>query len=304
MTEQNLAAADIDTKTPNVARIYDYLLGGKDNFAADREAARQLIEAIPDVAAIARDNRSFLGRVVRYLVTEGGIRQFLDLGGGLPTQANVHELAQGVATGVHVVYVDNDPVVASHGQALLAADGEVAMVLGDLRDPVSILGNPEVTRLLDLTQPVAVLCTSTLHFIADEADPHKIMAEYRDHLAPGSYLAITHGTLEEDPATEGSKAEGVYRQASSQLHVRPLPDVLRFFDGFELVEPGLTWIAQWRPEPGTAPTGRQQSMRGGVGRKPRRGPRSADELVVDAAFRGGQRLAGATPAELDKLSGD
>src|ERR1700683_5217568 len=128
MTEQNLAAAGVDTKTPNVARIYDYLLGGKDNCAADREAAGQLIEAIPDVAAIARDNRSFLGRVVRYLVTEGGIRQFLDLGGGLPTQANVHELAQGVAKGVHVVYVDNDPVVASHGQALLATDGQVAMV--------------------------------------------------------------------------------------------------------------------------------------------------------------------------------
>jgi SAM-dependent methyltransferase len=268
VAEQDRAPGSIDTTTPNVARIYDYLLGGKDNFAADREAAKRLIEAIPDVAAIARDNRSFLGRVVRYLAIEGGIRQFLDLGSGLPTQANVHELAQGVAPDTRVVYVDNDPVVASHGWALLASGDQVGMVSGDLRDPASILRAPDVLGLLDLAQPLAVLCTSTLHFIADEAEPHRIIAEYRDHLAPGSYLAISHGTLEDDPTGEGEKAEGVYRQASSQLYVRPLPDVMRFFDGFELVEPGLTWIAEWRPEPGTAPTGRQHSMRGGVGRKP------------------------------------
>ncbi len=135
MTTQRPPPDGIDISRPNVARIYDYLLGGKDNFAADREAARRLIEAIPDVAAIARDNRSFLGRVVRYLATRGGIRQFLDLGGGLPTQANVHELAQGVAPDARVVYVDNDPVVASHGRALLASGDRVGMVLGDLRDP-------------------------------------------------------------------------------------------------------------------------------------------------------------------------
>jgi hypothetical protein len=268
MTPQGPPGNGIDTTMPNVARIYDYLLGGKDNFAADREAATQLIEAIPDVAAIARDNRSFLGRVVRYLATHGGIRQFLDLGGGLPTQANVHELAQGVAPGARVVYVDNDPVVASHGRALLASGDQVGMVFGDLRDPAGILRHPDVLRLLDLAQPVAVLCTSTLHFVADEAEPHAIIAEYRDRMAPGSYLAISHGTLEEDPGGEGGKAETVYRQASSQLHVRPLPQVRRFFDGFEFVEPGLTWITEWRPEPGTAPTGRRHSMRGGVGRKP------------------------------------
>ncbi len=268
MTGQSGAPGGIDTATPNIARIYDYLLGGKDNFAADRQAARQLMEAIPDVAAIARDNRSFLGRVVRYLAVQGGVRQFLDLGGGLPTQANVHELAQGVAPDARVVYVDNDPVVASHGQALLAAGDQVGMVFGDLCEPAAILGHREVRRLLDLAQPVAVLCTSTLHFIPDEAGPHKIIAEYRDALASGSCLVISHGTLEEDPAGEGGKAEGVYRQASSQLHVRPLAEVRRFFDGFELIEPGLTWITEWRPEPGTAPTGRAQSLRGAVGRKP------------------------------------
>jgi len=268
MTERKRTPGGIDASTPNVARIYDYLLGGKDNFAADREAARRLIEAIPDAAEIARDNRSFLGRVVRYLATEGGIRQFLDLGSGLPTQANVHELAQGVAPQARVVYVDNDPVVASHGRALLASGDQVGMVLGDLRDPASVLRHPDVLGLLDLARPVAVLCTSTLHFVADEAEPHKVIAGYRDHLAPGSYLAISHGTREEDPAGEAGKAEGVYRRASARLHVRPLPEVLRFFDGFELVEPGLAWIAGWRPEPGTAPAGRRHSMRGGVGRKP------------------------------------
>lgn len=269
MTERDPAAGGIDTTTPNVARIYDYLLGGKDNFAADREAAGQLVAAIPDVAAIARDNRSFLGRVVRYLTGQAGVRQFLDLGGGLPTQANVHELAQGVAPDVRVVYVDNDPVVASHGRALLFTRDRVAMVLADLRDPASVWQHPEVAGLLDWTQPIAVLCTSTLHFVADKDEPHQVIAQYRDRMAPGSYLVITHGTMEEDPAGERDKAAGVYRRASSQLHVRPLADVRRFFDGFELVEPGLVWIAEWRPEPGTAPTGRAQSMRGGVGRKPR-----------------------------------
>ena len=268
MTGQNRAPGGIDAAMPNVARIYDYLLGGKNNFAADRAAAKQLIAAIPDAAEIARDNRSFLGRVVRYLATRGGIRQFLDLGSGLPIQANVHELAQGVAPEARVVYVDNDPMVASHGRALLASGDQVGMALGDLRDPAGLLRHPDVLGLLDLARPAAVLCTSTLHFVADEAEPHKIIADYRDRLAPGSYLAISHGTREEDPAGEAGQAESVYRRASAQLHVRPLPEVLRFFDGFELVEPGLTWIADWRPEPGTAPVGRRHSLRGGVGRKP------------------------------------
>src|SRR5260370_11871997 len=161
MTTQLPPPNGIDTTTPNVARIYDYLLGGKDNFAADREAAKRLIEAIPDVAAIARDNRSFLGRVVRYLATHGGIRQFLDLGAGLPTQANVHELAQGVAPDARVVYVDNDPLVTSHGRALLASGDQVGMVFGDLRDPASIVLHPEVLVPLNPAAPLAILCTST-----------------------------------------------------------------------------------------------------------------------------------------------
>jgi O-methyltransferase involved in polyketide biosynthesis len=268
MTDQARVAISIDATTPNVARIYDYLLGGKDNFGADRDAARRLLEAIPDARAIARDNRSFLGRVVRYLATEGGIRQFLDLGCGLPTEANVHQLAQGVVPGVRVVYVDNDPMVASHGEALLASGDQVAMMLNDLRQPAVILAQAEVSGLLDLSQPVAVLCTGTLHFIADEAEPGTILAAYRDQLASGSYLAISHAVQTDELTKELREAEGVYRQASAQLHARPQADVLRFFDGFELVEPGLTWIAEWRQEPGTAPVGRLHSIRGGVGRKP------------------------------------
>jgi S-adenosyl methyltransferase len=270
MTERGRAFGGIDTATPNVARIYDYLLGGKDNFAADRDAASELIALIPDVAAIARDNRSFLGRAVRYLAAERGITQFLDLGSGLPTQANVHELAQGVAPRARVVYVDHDPVVASHGRALLASGDRVAMILADLRETAAVLEHPEVRALIDLSRPLAVLCTSTLHFIPDEEGPHEVIAGYRDRLAAGSHLVITHGAdiPEEDPRGDVASATGVYRRASAQLHARPLAEIQRFFDGFELVDPGMVWLSEWRPEPGTERLGRLKSLRAGVARKP------------------------------------
>ena len=271
MTRQNPAPGGIDTSRPNVARIYDYLLGGKDNFAVDREAARQLIAATPDIAGIARDNRSFIGRVVRYLADEVGIRQFIDLGGGLPTQTNVHEMAQRVAPDAHVVYVDNDPVVWSHGQALLARGEQVAMVHADLREPAAVLRQPEVLRLVDLARPVALVCAGVLHFVSDEEEPHRIIAEYRDHLAPGSYLAISHGTTgtaENDPDDVTGSVTSVYRQASAQLHVRSLTEIRRFFEGFDLIDPGVVWINEWRPDPGIPPAGQPRSLAGGVGRKP------------------------------------
>jgi len=270
MTERGLAARGIDTTTPNVARIYDYLLGGKDNFAADRAAARQLLAATPDMAGIVRDNRAFIGRAVRYLAGQAGIRQFLDLGAGLPTQLNVHEMARQITPEARVVYVDNDPVVWMHGQALLTRDGGVAMVGGDLREPAGILQHPDVLRLLDLTQPVAVMCASVLHFVPDEDEPHRIIAEYRDHLAPGSYLAISHGasaTAEEDPTGVVGSVTSVYRQASAQLHVRSVADIRRLFDGFELIEPGVVWMTEWRPDPGVPHTGQARSLHAGVGRK-------------------------------------
>ncbi len=220
------AARGVDPATPNVARIYNCLLGGKDNFAADRAAAGRLIAAIPDIAAIARDNRAFLARVVRYLAADAGIRQFLDLGGGLPTESNVHEVAQGAAPDTHVVYVDYDPLVWSHGQALLGTD---------------------------------------------EDKPHEAIAAYRDHLAPGSCLAITHGSVEgedQDPRGDNEHASNVFSQASARLHPRSIPEILRFFDGFDLIEPGLAWMAQWRPDPDAPPAGRITSLRACVGRKP------------------------------------
>jgi hypothetical protein len=261
----------VDPVTPNVARIYDCLLGGKDNFAADRAAAAQLTAAIPDIAAIARDNRAFLVRVVRYLAAEAGITQFLDLGSGLPTQSNVHQVAQQAAPGARVAYIDYDPVVWSHGQALLASAEGVAMVLADLARPADVLGHPEVKQLLDFSRPVALLCTATLHFVADEARPHEAIAAYRDHMAPGSCLAITHGSMEgadQDPQGDNEHASGVFSRSSARLHSRPIPEILRFFDGFDLIEPGLAWMPEWRPDPGIPPAGRITSLRAGVGRRP------------------------------------
>jgi len=262
-------AGGIDTATPNVARIYDYLLGGKDNFAADREAAEQLLVSIPDIAAICRDNRAFLIRVVRYLTAEIGIRQFLDLGGGLPTQSNVHQVAQQIAPDARVVYVDHDPVVWSHGQALLVHDDGAEIVRADLTKPADVLGSPEVSGLLDFTRPVAVLCTAALHFISDEDGAQEAIAAYREHLAPGSYLAITHGSEEGyDPYGDSEAASSVYSKSSAQLHPRTIPEILRFFDGFELVEPGLVWLSEWRPDLRVPPAGRLTSLRACVGRKP------------------------------------
>jgi hypothetical protein len=264
--------AGINASVPNVARIYDYILGGKDNFAADRRAAQQLLAALPDIGGVVRDNRSFIGRVVRFLAGEAGIRQFLDLGAGLPTQNCVHEMAQAIAPDARVVYVDNDPVVCSHGQALLGHGDTVGVVLGDLRQPAEILRNPEVLAKLDFSQPVGVLCVCALHFVPDEEKPHQIIAEYRDHLAPGSYLAITHGitaeTPENDPDGVIESVTNVYQNASAQIHVRSTKEIERFFTGFEIIEPGLVWTANWRPDPGTRPAGRPDSLYGGVGRKP------------------------------------
>ena len=264
--------AGIDTSVPNVARIYDYILGGKDNFAADRAAGQQLLAAQPDIAGVVRDNRLFIGRVVRFLAGEAGIRQFLDLGAGLPTQDSVHEMAQAIAPDARVVYIDNDPVACSHGQALLGPRDRVGFALGDLRRPAEILRHPEVLARLDFTQPVGVLCACALHFVPDEEKPHEIIAGYRDALAPGSYLAITHGstaeTPEDDPDGLVESVRSVYRNASAQLHVRPVKEIGRFFDGFQILDPGVLWMANWRPDPGTRPAGRPNSLYGGVGRKP------------------------------------
>jgi SAM-dependent methyltransferase len=235
MTEQ--APQGVDPHIPNAARMYDFFLGGKDNFQADRELAEMVLSVMPEVRDGTRENRALIGRVVRYLCDQG-ITQFLDLGSGLPAQENVHEVAHRHAPEARVVYVDNDPVVAAHGRALLADPNRVAMVLGDARRPEEILASPEVRGLLDFDRPVAVLMMFILHFVPDEDDPHGFLATYRDALAPGSYLAISH--VGNDVATErASTISDFYRKANMPFTPRPGKEIAAFFGDFELIPPGL-----------------------------------------------------------------
>jgi hypothetical protein len=236
---------ELDVSRPNVARIYDYFLGGRDNFAADRQAAEKVLSIIPEAREGARINREFLGRVVRFLA-RAGIRQFLDIGAGLPTQANVHEVAHQVDPAARVVYVDNDPVIRVHAQALLHNVDTATIVEADLRDPDKILEHPELRAFIDFDEPVAVLMAGILHFIADGEDPYGIVARFRARLTGGGYLAISHATAEPHPA-KGYKVAAVYNQATAPLIPRGRPEMARFFDGFELLEPGIVYASQWRP---------------------------------------------------------
>jgi hypothetical protein len=263
----------INTSTPNPARIYDYLLGGKDNFPADREVAEQLLAIAPVAVDVVEDNRSFLRRAVRFLTREAGIRQFIDLGSGLPTQGNVHEIAQAIAADARVVYVDNDAMVVTHSRALLAGDNTVA-IQADLREPEVILGHPEVRELINFDQPIALLLMAILHFIPDEEDPFEIVARFRGALPTGSYLAISHGTRDipvrpdmsaEEMTEMGTKVEQLYQLTTASLVTRTRAQVERFFDGLDLLDPGLVEIQLWRPDSRNSmlPGG----FYGGVGRK-------------------------------------
>jgi hypothetical protein len=257
--------AKLNPGVPNPARMYDYFLGGKDNFPADREAAEQAIAVSPPTLDMARENRAFLRRAVRFLAAEAGIRRFLDIGAGLPTQGNVHEVAQAVAPDARVVYADIDPVVVTHARALLA-DPNTAAIQADLRDPDAILATPEVRGLLDGGQPVAILLLAILHFVQDADDPARSVARLRDAVPAGSYLAITHATAEApNPKPEvAARVVDVYQRATASLALRTGAEVARFFDGFDLVDPGLVQVQEWRPDaPSKAPGG----IWGGVGRK-------------------------------------
>jgi len=263
----------INTGVPNPARIYDYFLGGKDNFPADREVAEQVVAIAPVARDIVEDNRAFLRRAVRLLAGEAGIRQFIDLGSGLPTQGNVHEIAQAVAPDARVVYVDNDAMVVTHSRALLAGDNTAA-IEADLRDPDSVMRHPEVRELIDFDQPIALLLMAILHFVPDDEDPYGIVARFRDALPAGSYLALSHGTRDiparpdmspEAMAEMGAKVERLYQLTTASLVTRTHAQVERFFDGFDLLDPGLVEIQLWRPDEADAllPGG----FYGGVGRK-------------------------------------
>ena len=246
--EPGFAASEIDTSKPHPARMYDAYLGGKDNYAADREAVRQVLRAFPEVRAMARANRAFMQRAVRFLAGEAGIRQFIDIGTGIPSAGNVHEVAGQVAPGARVVYVDNDPIVHVHANALLTGSGTTSIVLVDLRDPEAILAHPKLRGLIDFTQPVALLLVAILHFLKDEENPAGIVAALRDALPAGSFLALSHGTGDfHPPGAEGRAAAG-YQNASAPLVLRMLDQVSVFFDGFELAEPGLVQAPLWRPD--------------------------------------------------------
>jgi SAM-dependent methyltransferase len=257
---------EINTWVAHPARMYDYYLGGKDNFRADRETAELALAATPSVREMARENRAFLRRAVRYLAGEAGIRQFLDIGTGLPTQGNVHEVAQSVAPEARVVYVDNDPIVLAHSRALLDAPN-TEVVLGDLRDPGGILEDPAVGKLIDFDHPMAILLVAVLHFIADRDDPDGITAKLRKAMAPGSYLVISHGTADVRQARPRVADEVVraYQRSIAPVTLRPREEIEGFFGDFELVEPGLEQIQRWRPDgPVAAVSG---GIYGGIGRK-------------------------------------
>jgi O-methyltransferase involved in polyketide biosynthesis len=257
----------VDPTVPSVARIYDYLIGGKDNYAADRTAAQRFIDLVPEVPKIARANRDFLVRGVRFLA-EAGVRQFIDLGAGIPTSPNVHEVARQAQPDARVVYVDHDPVVLAHGRALLATDDGVAVIRADLREPDQVLSDPAVIKLIDFSQPVAVLLLSVLHFIAEEEEPARIVAGYRDHLSPGGYLVLTTGSSEggQNPETDRRLRE-LYRSAGTPLVGRSARQVMEYFAGCELEEPGLVPLAEWRPDNWAQARPTNVFMLAGVGRK-------------------------------------
>jgi SAM-dependent methyltransferase len=250
--------------------MYDYYLGGKDHFAADRRTAEAAMQSWPAVRTAVRENRAFLGRAVRYLVREAGIRQFLDIGTGLPSANNVHEVAQAIAPDCRVVYVDNDPIVLAHARSLLASApaGRTAYIGADLRQPAAILESPEVRSTLDLNQPVALMLVALLHFVTDEHDPAGLVATLLDALPPGSFLTASHVTPEHDP--EGvAGLERAYRQGGVPGQARTADDFAELaFRGLEMVDPGLVLVSEWRPqETGPRPLPSEVNWYGGIGRK-------------------------------------
>ena len=238
----------IDPETPSVARMYDYYLGGKDNFASDRAAAQQVVAAMPNVPEFTRANRALLSRAVTMMAARG-VRQFIDIGSGLPTQENVHEVAQRAAPDSRVVYVDNDPIVLTHARALLADNPLTTVVRADLREPETVLGHPEVKARIDFDQPVGLLLLAILHFIPDEERPADIVARLRAPLVPGSYLAISHGHRGEVAQDVEDQVRSAYgRTGAGDIIPRGVDEVAAFFEGTELVGPGLVQVADWQAD--------------------------------------------------------
>jgi hypothetical protein len=262
---------EIDSGKPHSARMYDYFLGGKNHFAADREAAAEVLRNSPSVRVAARENRAFLGRAVRYLAAEAGIRQFLDIGTGLPTTNNVHDVAQAAAPSSRVVYADYDPLVLAHARALLtsAPEGRTAYIHADLRNPAAILSDPVTRDVLDFGQPIGLVMVAILHFISDHDQPGQIIATLLDALPPGSCLVASHLTTEHDPAATAA-GQRVMQRAGITMQKRD-SDVFAglAFRGLELVPPGAVLVSEWRPEDaGPRPKPAEVNCYGGVARKP------------------------------------
>jgi SAM-dependent methyltransferase len=260
---------EINTNVPQSARVYDYWLGGKDHFPADRALGDAIAEALPTIRTQVRAQRAFLGRAVRYLARDAGIRQFLDIGTGIPTAGNVHDVAQEIAPESRVLYVDNDPIVLAHARALMAGtpEGSVAFIQADLRDPEAILGDPAVAATLDLAQPVGLVLVGVMHHLRDSDDPRRVVATLVGALAPGSYLVLSQSTPDFDPAAMRNLAAASEQGGIANVP-RSLADTEPFFAGLELVEPGLVPMAAWRPDPGAEQDPRSVYAYGGVARKP------------------------------------
>jgi hypothetical protein len=260
---------EIDTSRPHSARMYDYFIGGKNHFAADRETAAEVLRHNPSIRIAARENRAFLGRAVRYLAAEAGIRQFLDIGTGLPTTNNVHEVAQRIAPSSRVD-VDNDPLVLAHARALLtsAPEGRTAYIDADLREPEAILSSPVVRSVLDFAQPIALMLVAILHFAPDDFKPARIIATLLDALPPGSYLAASHLVTDHATDTSGG-AQQAMRSAGIAMQRRDSAEFARLaFTGLDLVPPGVVLVSEWRPDDdGPRPAPQEVNCYAGVARK-------------------------------------
>jgi hypothetical protein len=249
VTDTDALPPGTDPDKASVARMYDALLGGEHNFAIDREAVAAVTAIDPQVRALARANRAFLGRAVRFL-TENGVRQFIDLGSGIPTQGNVHEVAQAASPEARVVYVDKDPVAVAHSTALLSDNPRADIVDADIRRPADVLVSPQVRRLIDFDRPVAVLMVAILHFVTPEENPAGIVAAFRDALPEGSWLALSHATNQDRPDTAAAVTQLYRSRATSPVTARSHDEIQALFTGFDLTEPGLVHVPLWRPDEG------------------------------------------------------
>jgi hypothetical protein len=268
VTRPSWVTDGIDLSRPSASRVYDFYLGGFHNFSSDRDMAEQAIKDWPELPLIMKSNRAFLRRAVGYLV-EQGVRQFLDIGSGIPTVGNVHEVAQQLAPDSRIVYVDIDPVAVAHSEAILAGNPNAIVVSGDFRTPAEILADPRVTGQLDLDQPVALLLVALLHFVGDDDAPGEVIGAFRDALAPGSYLAISHATHELHPPEVTAFHRDLYRQTATPMTMRTQAQVRTLFDGFELVDPGVVLSERWRPKTGGLVEHPERfPIWAGIGRKP------------------------------------